>query len=288
MQISLESARIFTVHTLYRVTLPTLAVGGLSLCAALYIYAQIERRPQITLSGLAFRVCFTLASAFLLLVCISAPIAYAELSYPEARVLLMARLVAVLTAGALGWWVGKALVAWSFRWIFPVAGSPAAALYAFSMLFVLPGSRIEPAYPDLRAYLYDHPLNVIVVILTGLVVGAGLAWFSLQRKSTLAAAALLASAFLLQPVFSGSVAINQFPDAQLRGRMWDYRDNQVRQLAAQGQRQVQVQALDSWHGITELQANPTHWVNNCAAEYYGVDSITAVEPILNPPVQPVR
>ena len=45
-----------------------------------------------------------------------------------------------------------------------------------------------------------------------------------------------------------------------------------------------MQALDFWAAITELQANPDHWVNHCAADYYGVDRITAVEPILNPPI----
>jgi hypothetical protein len=61
-------------------------------------------------------------------------------------------------------------------------------------------------------------------------------------------------------------------------------NGQIRQKARAGEKQIPVQALDSLAGITKLQGNPSHWVNNCAAAYYGVESIRAVEPILNPPV----
>jgi hypothetical protein len=67
--------------------------------------------------------------------------------------------------------------------------------------------------------------------------------------------------------------------------MWDLRDAQIRQMSAAGQRNLTVRALDSWAQITELQENPDHWVNHCASDFYGVDSIIAVEPILNPPRQ---
>lgn len=61
------------------------------------------------------------------------------------------------------------------------------------------------------------------------------------------------------------------------------RNRQIHQMAGAGEKQITIQALDSLTGITELQENPSHWVNNCAAAYYGAESIRAVEPVLNPP-----
>jgi hypothetical protein len=152
------------------------------------------------------------------------------------------------------------------------------------MLLVQPGALLEPAYPDLRAYFLARPVVVLAFLLCAALLALLLNGLSERRQAIRLAPALLALVFLIQPLFAARVALLEYPDYQLRGQMWDFRDAQIRQLSDQGQRNITVQALDSWARITELQANPNHWVNNCAADYYGVDSIIAVEPILNPPL----
>jgi len=44
-----------------------------------------------------------------------------------------------------------------------------------------------------------------------------------------------------------------------------------------GQNSLLVSALDSFAEIAELRDDPGYWVNQCAAKYYQVDSISAVE-----------
>jgi len=286
LQISLESARFFVVHTLYRVTLPTLAIGGLAVCLGFLLALQRHNPAGRPLHRLILRLVIATPAAFFLLLCVTAPSAYAEATYPEARVLLFARLVVVVFTGAAGWWCGEALAgllpspraAQVFAWLV----SPFAALYAAGLFLVRPGALLEPAYPDLRAYVFAHPVAELGALAAGLLLAAGLGW--LTRRGPLALAPLvLAGIFLLQPLHAARSAVLEYPDYLLRGQMWDLRDAQIRREQAAGAREITVRALDSWAGITELQANPDHWVNNCAADYYHVDSITAVEPILNPP-----
>ena len=65
--------------------------------------------------------------------------------------------------------------------------------------------------------------------------------------------------------------------------MWDRRDAQIRQMAAAGQQEITISALDSLAGIGELHDDTDFWVNRCAAWYYQVRSIRAVEPVLTLP-----
>ena len=292
LQISLESARFFAVHTLYRVTLPTLAIAGLALCLGFIAYTQREKTTPVSLFRFLTRLLLGAGIAFFLLVCVTSPTAYAEATYPEARVLVFARLVMVAFSAWSGWWSGQALAGWLVKagktHLFVLLASPLAVIYAFGLLGVRPGTYLEPVYPELRTYLFAHPFTSLVVILLALAAAVMAAWLSRRQKAFYWPALLLAGVFLLQPLFAARTAAYELPDYQLRGQMWDFRDAQIRELKAQGQRDITVQALNSWAVITELQANPDHWVNHCAADYYGVDQITAVEPILNPPIHIIR
>ena len=64
--------------------------------------------------------------------------------------------------------------------------------------------------------------------------------------------------------------------------MWDWRQSQIIMARNSRVEDVTVRALDSLDGIGELSADPSEWINRCAALYYGVNSITAVEPVLDP------
>ena len=289
IQITLESARFFVVHTLYRVSLPTLAIGGLALCLGYLAGTQHPKAGQHPLRRLFWQLFVIVAGAFFLLICVTAPSAYAEATYPEARVLVFARLIVVVFTGAVGWWCGEALAGLSsspqrklfFTWM----AATLAFLYAGGIILVQPGSLVEPAYPDLRAYVLAHPWALIAVLATAVLAALLLTRLTEHRQSNHLAVVILAAVFLIQPIYAARTALLEFPDYQLRGQMWDLRDAQIRQMSAAGQRNLTVRALDSWAQITELQENPDHWVNHCASNFYGVDSIKAVEPILNPPRQ---
>ena len=161
------------------------------------------------------------AAGYLLLVAICAPSAYAESSYPEARVLMIARFALVCTMVAVGGAAGLALR----RWL----------------------DDLKTAAP-------------------------------LGRWLNPAALALLAVLSLYSLVVSWQINATEIPARQTWAAVWDQRDAQLRAAAAHGETRVQVVALDSWETIYELGADPKLWVNVCAAQFYGLKSITAVTP----------
>lgn len=69
------------------------------------------------------------------------------------------------------------------------------------------------------------------------------------------------------------------PRFQKIARVWDERNEKISAEIAQGNRIIDVRAIDSAYlsGILELSDQP-NWVNNCAAYYYGVEEIRASLP----------
>jgi len=80
----------------------------------------------------------------------------------------------------------------------------------------------------------------------------------------------------------GARFVTEYPLMQQRAELWDGRDAQIRQMQAAGETQLVVPAMNSLTGILEFSDYEGFWVNQCAALYYGVGSISAVEPVLDP------
>lgn len=58
-----------------------------------------------------------------------------------------------------------------------------------------------------------------------------------------------------------------------RALAWDRRQALLLQQRAQGVQEIVLTPLNSVYGIKELDVNPRHWVNRCAARFYDVQSI---------------
>lgn len=69
---------------------------------------------------------------------------------------------------------------------------------------------------------------------------------------------------------------NNFPEYQKRAERWDLRHAYIIRHASFGEEDIVVPGYSGVHNIKELDDNPQHWVNICAAKFYGVDSIRAV------------
>lgn len=67
--------------------------------------------------------------------------------------------------------------------------------------------------------------------------------------------------------------INEY---QTRAEMWDLRNEYIIRHAQLGEREIVAPGYSGIYNIKELDDNPKHWVNSCAAKFYGVDSIRAV------------
>jgi len=84
--------------------------------------------------------------------------------------------------------------------------------------------------------------------------------------------ALLVYAVRMVPIlYSGGSQL------QARALAWDQREIWIFEEKSLGVSHITVPAFDSIGRITELQPEENHWVNICAARYYGVSGITAVE-----------
>jgi hypothetical protein len=154
-----------------------------------------------------------------------------------------------------------------------------------TLLFLAdPTLTLEPAYPDMRAYIQTHPASTAVVLICGLTLGLWIALLGEKNSNWIKAfpVAIILIAAYIHIGFSTKSIYSRIPEFSFRAEMWDMRDAQIRELALLGQQEIEVRALDSLDGISELQETPNHWVNNCAELYYGIDALWAVEPVLNP------
>lgn len=75
---------------------------------------------------------------------------------------------------------------------------------------------------------------------------------------------------------------------QLRAQAWDMRHQAILDEKKAGNQYIIVPAFDSVYGIFEIQDNPEHWVNQCVAKYYGVESISAFQNYNNVPTYPIK
>lgn len=56
---------------------------------------------------------------------------------------------------------------------------------------------------------------------------------------------------------------------------WDLRNDFILRQVHAGKRELIIPGLGGFMGVKEIDQRPDHWINNCAAAYYGLDSIRA-------------
>jgi hypothetical protein len=66
------------------------------------------------------------------------------------------------------------------------------------------------------------------------------------------------------------------PEYQARAEMWDLRNAYIVRHRQLGETDIVVPGYSAVYSIKELDDNPDHWVNVCAASFYGLHSIRAV------------
>lgn len=76
-----------------------------------------------------------------------------------------------------------------------------------------------------------------------------------------------------------------YPSVRTFASMWDAQDYEVRAAKLEGSRNLTVSALPAtgrssrgdnlYFGLPLMDSDPNNWVNGCAADYHGVDSIVA-------------
>jgi hypothetical protein len=157
-----------------------------------------------------------------------------------------------------------------------VAASFAPSIYA------------QYAYPGERAILPARFIQSIALFSIGIYLGTLIPTTGLKFKVSFRPHIFIV--FFLYTVALGAYSIRailpisaQIPKFQRWANYWDIRDQKIRKDKQNGVRDVEVVQIDHViNDVAELSANPLDGYNQCAAVYYGVNSITADLPGWDP------
>jgi len=154
-------------------------------------------------------------------------------------------------------------------------------LFPIIFTFVLISASIAPSvfaqssYPEFRAMIVAtsimFPFYAFLSWNTGKYFG-----YTLKNKFTPLTGVFLLTIIMLISLYCIKATLNisaSFPVFELRAEQWDKRVAFIEQNKKSGILNFQVKGIDSYAGVFELQKDPGFWINNCAAETFGVNSV---------------
>ena len=150
-------------------------------------------------------------------------------------------------------------------------------------IFILIASIAAPtaygmtAYPEKRVLMLGLMVLVCAVFAEGFLLGIISSLFlpgSQWVRIFVGFALLGLSIYPLRSLPGISTMINFYRE---RAGLWDQQQEEIFTQISAGQQDLVVTALDAHAEIAEMRESSTFWVNLCSAQYYNVDTITAIE-----------
>jgi hypothetical protein len=130
-------------------------------------------------------------------------------------------------------------------------------------------------FPVERMRFLAQTLLIVISMLEGLWLGLYLPEFKFNR--TIGVWAALALFTVISVAYPLRTALNliqvSVPEYRDRAELWDLRNEFIYRHIAQGETELFVPGFGGIYGVKELDSNPTHWINACAANFYHVTSI---------------
>ncbi len=156
-------------------------------------------------------------------------------------------------------------------------------VYLIMVCICAPSAFGESTYPEPRVLVTAFTFMVALIIIEGFIFGICLGLlhqqsFELPPIELRIFSILFLVVLSLYPLYSTRKLLQDLPDYQKRAIAWDERHARIRALAGQGQQEITINSFDSISSLMELGPESSMWVNQCAAYYYGVQSITAELP----------
>ena len=133
------------------------------------------------------------------------------------------------------------------------------------------------AYPENRAWMLGRFVSVLAMIVASFSAGILSHRFMDRMVDTCLMSIIMLVLLSLYPLKGTLQEWQQLPVWQAGARAWDARQQRVLDDISAGETSLTVQAFDSIGSVAELSADPHYWVNVCAANYYGVEEIIALE-----------
>lgn len=153
------------------------------------------------------------------------------------------------------------------------------AVIVFSTMYLLIAASFAPSiygqtYPAPRARFLGYLLFNVTALLTGGLIGAWLA--GLNRPAWSASLGLALVVLLaVYPLRIASSVLAETRENRAWAQAWDSRDAEIRSMKSQGLTDLTVEGLPQVYDVGELKPK-ANYVNNCAARFYGVESILTV------------
>jgi hypothetical protein len=156
-----------------------------------------------------------------------------------------------------------------FAWIFIII-----PIVTYGLIFTaFAPSAYGQSYPVERVRFPAHYiLNIALIILS---VSFGYMLSFIKSSNFAKYAALVLTFFvLLYPFWVMRVPLQTYENRRLWSKRWDERQIMIYNAVSNGETDLIIPGLDGYEGTKELDAFPNYWANKCAANYYGVNSIT--------------
>jgi hypothetical protein len=157
-----------------------------------------------------------------------------------------------------------------------------AALALPVFVFIAIGFSFAPSafaqsYPVARARFAAHFVLTLGLALEGGLLGMLAAGIRLpvNMKFVKGFILLLLGLALVYPLYASTKLRYPVAVIQRWATQWDVRDAYIRQMVAEGATDLEVEQLDTIGGVQEYKYDENHWVNKCAAEYYGLRTLRA-------------
>ncbi len=135
------------------------------------------------------------------------------------------------------------------------------------------------AYPEERAWMLGRFVTVFTIIVAGFSAGILSHRWMDRIIDTCLVSIIILLVLSIYPLKGTWIELQQIPHWKAAAQAWDERHADIQQKVSAGETSLTVKAFDSIGTVAELTDDPNYWVNTCAATYYGVEEITAVEGI---------
>ena len=151
-----------------------------------------------------------------------------------------------------------------------------------------PSAYAESSYPDGRVLIEARFIMVFMIIAEGSLIGMGFSQMHLWagEPAPLYLQLILAAIFLvviLYPLYDSRKTYQEIPFYRQRAATWDAHNAIIDSNLQQGILDVnikdsQASSFDEFSGLSDLTSDPANWVDQCAANFYGLHHLTVNQP----------